>query len=113
VSPEDGEEPAGGWLDDVAANSATPDAGLIRSEELDALGAALVKLPEAERTVIMLRHFSQMSFKEIAEATGTPLGTALARAHRGLRRLRELLNAGDAGSACAPEDGIRGEESTK
>ncbi|HUN80880.1 MAG TPA: sigma factor-like helix-turn-helix DNA-binding protein [Phycisphaerae bacterium] len=46
-----------------------------------------------ERTVIMLRHFSQMSFKEIAEVTGVPLGTALARAHRALGRLRMLMGA--------------------
>jgi RNA polymerase sigma-70 factor (ECF subfamily) len=65
----------------------------MRSAELDALGKAIEQLPEAERTVIMLRHFSQMSFKEIAEAMQTPLGTALARAHRALGRLRELMGA--------------------
>lgn len=67
------------------------DAGLVLSEELDALNAALARLPEAEREVVMLRHFSQMSFREIAEATGVPLGTALARGHRGLNRLREIM----------------------
>jgi len=80
---------------DVASEVAPPDAGLVRAEELDALGRAIAQLPEAERTVIMLRHFSQMSFKEIAEATGTPLGTALARAHRALGRLKELMGADD------------------
>jgi RNA polymerase sigma-70 factor (ECF subfamily) len=71
------------------------DAGLIRGEEFEALGKAIAQLPDGEREVIMLRHFSQMSFKEIAEATGTPLGTALARAHRGLARLRELMSQTD------------------
>lgn len=79
--------------EEFAAVSAEADAGLRRREELDALSAALEVLPEAEREVIMLRHFSQMSFKEIAEITGSPLGTALARAHRGLARLRELMGA--------------------
>ena len=32
------------------------------------------------------------SFREIADQMGTPLGTALARAHRGLARLRELMS---------------------
>ena len=54
---------------------------------------ALSGLPSVEREVIMLRHFSELSFKEIAELTGSPLGTALARAHRGLRKLRELMGA--------------------
>ena len=48
-------------------------------------------LPEAEREVILLRHFSGMSFAQVAEAMGTPLGTALARSHRGLGKLRALL----------------------
>jgi len=77
--------------EDVAVDHAAPDAGLVRKEDLDSLGRALQQLPEAERTVIMLRHFSQMSFKEIAEAMDTPLGTALARAHRALGRLREIM----------------------
>ncbi len=76
-------------LDGLAGEAESVDARLIHREELDALGAALARLPEPEREVIVLRHFSQMSFKEIADATGTPLGTALARAHRGLAKLRQ------------------------
>ncbi|MBX3393905.1 MAG: sigma-70 family RNA polymerase sigma factor [Phycisphaerae bacterium] len=67
------------------------DARLVHQEEMDALNAALQEMPEAEREVVMLRHFSQLSFKEISEVTGIPLGTALARSHRGLARLREWL----------------------
>lgn len=80
-------------LDSMTAESDAVDAGLVHGEEMGALGRALRRLPEAEREVVMLRHFSQMSFKEIAEATGVPLGTALARGHRGLARLRELMTA--------------------
>ena len=68
-----------------------PDAPLELREETDALQRALAQLPVAEREVVMLRHFSGMSFAEIAEAMGTPLGTALARAHRGLKKLRAVL----------------------
>jgi RNA polymerase sigma-70 factor (ECF subfamily) len=89
-----GETPPGpASFGEIAATTPPPDAALMRSAELDALGKAIEQLPEAERTVIMLRHFSQMSFKEIAEAMQTPLGTALARAHRALGRLRELMGA--------------------
>jgi RNA polymerase sigma-70 factor (ECF subfamily) len=76
-----------------------PASPMERREAVDALGRALEKLPDAERQVIMMRHFSQMSFKEIADAMQTPLGTALARAHRGLARLKELMGV---------EDGARG-----
>ena len=68
-----------------------PDHGLDRAEQVDRLQQAVDQLPGPEREVVLLRHFSGMSFKEVAEVMGTPLGTALARAHRGLARLRDLL----------------------
>jgi RNA polymerase sigma-70 factor, ECF subfamily len=72
-------------------SSVRPQDALDHAEDVDRLQRALSRLPEGEREVILLRHFSQMSFKEVAETMGTPLGTALARAHRGLARLRELM----------------------
>ncbi len=85
-----------GSLDRIEGSSEPADANMERGEQIEALHAALAMLPETEREVMMLRHFSQMSFKEISEMAGMPLGTALARAHRGLRRLREIMTAGDA-----------------
>lgn len=70
---------------------AEPGDRLATAEQVDRLQVALGQLPEAERQVILLRHFSGLSFREIAEQMGTPLGTALARAHRGLGHLRELM----------------------
>ncbi len=75
----------------VDVNGELPDAAMERAEQLDRMQEAIAQLPEAEREVICMRHFSQMSFKEIAREMGTPLGTALARGHRGLARLRELM----------------------
>lgn len=82
-----------GHLQDVAVDpeSSDPSRGLQTAEEVDRLQWALGQLPEAEREVVMLRHFSDLSFRDIAEVMGTPLGTALARAHRGLAKLRELM----------------------
>ncbi len=78
-------------LDRIEGPIEPADTAMVRDEENDALGEALTKLSDSERETIMLRHFSQMSFKEIAKATGVPLGTALARAHRGLAHLRKML----------------------
>ena len=69
----------------------SPAYRLQREEDADKLQAALAELAPAEKEVIMLRHFSNLSFKEIASAMNTPLGTALARAHRGLAKLRGLV----------------------
>jgi DNA-directed RNA polymerase specialized sigma24 family protein len=39
----------------------------------------------------MLRFYSELSFKEMAEMRGEPIGTTLAKVHRGLKKLRELM----------------------
>ncbi len=69
-----------------------PDRGMELAEDVDRLQQALENLPETEREVVMLRHYSNLSFAEIAELMGTPLGTALARAHRGLHKLRAMMD---------------------
>ncbi|MFN8310344.1 MAG: sigma-70 family RNA polymerase sigma factor [Chitinophagales bacterium] len=48
-------------------------------------------LPAEQREVIMLRHYFDFSFKEIAEQTNSPLNTCLARARYGLMNLRKLI----------------------
>jgi RNA polymerase sigma-70 factor (ECF subfamily) len=68
-----------------------PRAELLRREAEQRLGEALGGLPELDREIILLRHFSELSFREIAELLDVPLGTALARAHRALKRLKTAL----------------------
>ena len=70
----------------------TPESALEQAEQLDQMQAALGRLSSAEREVIALRHFSGLSFGDIAALMGIPMGTALSRAHRGLARLRTLLD---------------------
>ncbi|MCG3180241.1 MAG: ECF RNA polymerase sigma factor SigW [Phycisphaerae bacterium] len=77
--------------DQVAGDEPAPDASLGLRERADALNQALGRLPEEQRQVILLRHFSELPFGEIAQLMDCPVGTVLARAHRGLKRLRELL----------------------
>ena len=98
-SADSNEDGNGSLIESIESDE--PDGGrrLEMTEEVEALNRALAQLPEAEREVVVLRHFSQMSFKEIAEATEVPLGTALARGHRGLAKLRKLMEpAGDEAS---------------
>ena len=71
--------------------AATPDSGLARRERTARLEAALARLPQPDREVILLRFYGELAFKEIAEATGEPLGTVLARAHRALKKLGDLI----------------------
>ncbi len=71
------------------------EAGLLRDEEGAALMAAIQGLDEPSRQMVLLRHFGQMSFKEIAEVFDCPIGTVLAKVHRALKALRTILEAQD------------------
>lgn len=72
---------------------ALPDRDMQNAEDTDRLQSAIQRLPVAEREVVLLRHYGQLSFAEIAEYTDTPIGTALARAHRGLSKLRGWMES--------------------
>jgi RNA polymerase sigma factor (sigma-70 family) len=52
---------------------------------------ALDTLDETTREMILDRHFGELSFKELAEKYECPLGTVLARVHRGMKALRTKL----------------------
>lgn len=100
----EGDGDGGTILADISGRHTEVDAGMVHGEEVDALNAALGTLPEAEREVILLRHYSQMSFKEIATLMNVPLGTALARGHRGLAKLRKLMGADGASDGAAQRE---------
>ena len=51
----------------------------------------LERLPEDQREVIILRHYADMSFKEIAATTNCSINTALGRMRYGLINLRKLM----------------------
>lgn len=48
-------------------------------------------LPEEQREVVMLRHYFNFSFKEIAELTGVSINTSLGRMRYALINLRKLI----------------------
>ncbi len=79
----------------AGADDGGPEERLLRAERGEQLAAALELLSEGEREVLVLRHYSELSFREIADLLKIPLGTALARAHRGLQRLRRELEDED------------------
>lgn len=49
------------------------------------------RLPPAQREVVLLRHFSGLTFPEIAETVGCSVGTAKSRFHFGFKKLSRLL----------------------
>lgn len=79
--------------DQLLAETGPTDDGLLAEETSERLQQALLKLDETTRDMILVRHFGQMSYKEIADLFQCPLGTALARVHRGLKALRRMMGA--------------------
>jgi len=75
----------------LASGEPTPEEKLAQAEQVDLLQQAMSELSPAEQEVVSLRFFSGLGFKDIAEILDVPLGTALARAHRAVKHLREKL----------------------
>jgi RNA polymerase sigma-70 factor (ECF subfamily) len=83
--PEEGEAE----LPDMAALN--PVAEAARSELYVHLEIALRRLPEDQRTAVVLCDVYGMDYNEVAATTASALGTVKSRIHRGRLRLRELL----------------------
>jgi len=63
----------------------------IKDETHTLLRELIQTLPEAQKEVLLMRHYSDMSFQEIAEATGVSINTALGRMRYALINLRKKL----------------------
>lgn len=63
----------------------------IKQDTYDLLKRYIKELPDAQREVLVMRHYMQMSFQEIAEATGVSINTALGRMRYALINLRKKL----------------------
>jgi RNA polymerase sigma-70 factor (ECF subfamily) len=64
-----------------------PEVALLRSRKSRQVRALIAALPVELRETLVLREFEEFSYKEIAEATQTPIGTVMSR----LWRARQLL----------------------
>lgn len=80
------------WQEVEPAADETATIDRIVNGDLNAeLLSALAQLTNVQKRVLLLRFFSDMTFEEIAEALGCPLGTALSHCRRGLAAMRKLM----------------------
>ncbi|KAA5544040.1 RNA polymerase sigma factor [Adhaeribacter rhizoryzae] len=63
----------------------------IKEETHDRLRELIQQLPEAQKEVLIMRHYADMSFQEIAETTGVSINTALGRMRYALINLRKKM----------------------
>jgi RNA polymerase sigma-70 factor (ECF subfamily) len=70
-----------------------PESALIEKERVELLQKAMRSLPEAARSVLVLREYGGLSYQEIASVLDVPVGTVMSRLNYARNRLRELLKA--------------------
>jgi RNA polymerase sigma-70 factor (ECF subfamily) len=80
-------------LDRADAGPAASDARIDASAQRRALGQALGGLRPAEREVLLLHAWAELSYEEIALATGVPIGTVRSRLHRARHHVRAHLDS--------------------
>lgn len=71
------------------------------------LAVALAELPRDQRDVLLLHAWAELSYEEIADTLGIPLGTVRSRLSRARGHLRARLRANQAGAAASAPDGRR------
>jgi RNA polymerase sigma-70 factor (ECF subfamily) len=72
-----------------------PEVALTREQDRRKVGRLLASLPVELREVLLLREMEEMSYKEIAAITDTPIGTVMSRLWRGRRLLAAAVTGGE------------------
>ncbi len=87
-----GDEDQGDWeLTDE--RGATPSDRMEAEERVTAFHEGLARLSSMDREILTLRHYQELTYREIAESLGIPQGTVMSRLFNARRRLREQLQA--------------------
>jgi RNA polymerase sigma-70 factor (ECF subfamily) len=79
------------WERTAADSGSPPDQQASRAEERERIGQALDALPPHHRAIIILSDIEGLSYREIAQVLGCPMGTVMSRLHNARKRLRALL----------------------
>jgi RNA polymerase sigma-70 factor (ECF subfamily) len=72
-------------------SEAGADQKIMASQSHDRVRKLVDMLPEDQKEVIILRHYADLSFKEISELTNCSINTALGRMRYGLMNLRKMM----------------------
>ena len=65
---------------------------IIYNEKIAFVRSLIDQLPEDQREVVILRHYTGLSFKEIAKLLNININTALGRMHYAVLKMREMVN---------------------
>ncbi len=91
VSPQGDEEGTPFWERLTDEDAVSADEQMFSGERSAFLEACIEKLPPEQREVLLLRHETDMTFREIAELTDCSINTALGRMRYALLNLRKMM----------------------
>ena len=77
--------------EDVEWDGPNPEQAMMLAKDKEMVGKFLEELPAEYREVVILRDLEDLSYKEIAEVTGVPIGTVMSRLNRARHRLQQRL----------------------
>jgi RNA polymerase sigma-70 factor (ECF subfamily) len=80
-----------------ASLNSRPDAELLDKIERARVQTAWKKLPQNLREIVVLREFEDLSYQEISEVVGVPVGTVMSRLSRARERLKAVLTENENG----------------
>jgi RNA polymerase sigma-70 factor (ECF subfamily) len=69
--------------------STTPETEMLRSLDVQTIHRLITALPEPFREALILRELNELSYREIAEVVGAPIGTVMSRIARARSMLRK------------------------
>jgi len=86
-----------GWIENLPGDAMQehvrdPEQKMVDAELVAAVDAAMAKLPEMERAVLVLYHQEECSYEGIAAALSMPINTVRTHLHRGRKRLNDILS---------------------
>jgi len=92
VDGADAEPLSDAWVGSASMNAMRdPESAALRPMLEAEIQAALNELPEEFRLAVVLSDIEELSYKEISDIMGCPIGTVMSRLHRGRRMLKQRL----------------------
>lgn len=87
ITSQDGED----IFRTIEIRESNREESFIRNQRDDTVRQIINMLPAEQKEVLVLRHYGDMSFKEIAELTGVSINTALGRMRYALNNMRKII----------------------
>jgi len=75
----------------IPVETVSPEAHAVRRDLEERIGEALARLRPKDREIILLQHFQDYSYREIAELLGIPIGTVMSRLYGARQALKREL----------------------